>query len=439
MKKVSQIPMPWELAGADPKTPVLLALSGGADSRFLLDRLAKGSRRYGFSLLLAHVNHGIRGANADRDAEFCRALAEQYDLPIEVFSADVPALAKAHGRGIEEEAREVRYAFFEKLMREKSIPLLATAHQADDLLETMLFRIARGTGTAGLCSILPARPFANGSVTRPLLGLSAAEIRKACRAEGLDFTEDETNADPTYARNLIRAQVIPALEKLYAAPQKQAAKLAERVRLDEDYFAGQVKAVWQEEFRGGLPCAFLAALHPALRTRVLTRFLAENGVTADSAMLERACGLIDGRNGRKIPLLGIIYLFKRQGNLIVEEKTASGPTYRVPLREGKNELPGGMTVTVGEGKKIAPLPESTGMTAWSLRFPDLSAALQAGYFWRPKREGDMILRGGHHKQLRKIWRESGVPEELRSRLPVLCCKGGIVWAPFCGFADEIKK
>ena len=264
MKKVSQIPMPWELAGADPKTPVLLALSGGADSRFLLDRLAKGSRRYGFSLLLAHVNHGIRGANADRDAEFCRALAEQYDLPIEVLSVNVPSLAKAHGRGIEEEAREVRYAFFEKLMREKSIPLLATAHQADDLLETMLFRIARGTGTAGLCSILPARPFANGSVTRPLLGLSAAEIRKACRAEGLDFTEDETNADPTYARNLIRAQVIPALEKLYAAPQKQAAKLAERVRLDEDYFAGQVAAFWQANTQKELSCGALAKLHPAI-------------------------------------------------------------------------------------------------------------------------------------------------------------------------------
>ena len=190
--------MPWELAGADPKTPVLLALSGGADSRLLLDRLAKGSKRWGFPLLLAHVHHGIRGESADRDADFCRALAEQYGLPIEVLFSNVPALAKAHGRGIEEEAREVRYAFFEELMRARNIPLLATAHQADDLLETMLFRIARGTGTAGLCAILPARRFANGFVTRPLLGLSAKEVRGACRAEGLKFTEDETNADPAY-------------------------------------------------------------------------------------------------------------------------------------------------------------------------------------------------------------------------------------------------
>ncbi len=438
MKKQNGIPMPWELAGQAPETPVLLALSGGADSRFLLDRLAKGSRRDGFPVLLAHVHHGIRGKNADRDAEFCRALAKEYQLPIEVLREDVPALAKAHGRGIEEEAREVRYAFFEKLMRERNIPLLATAHQADDLLETMLFRIARGTGAAGLSSILPARPFGNGFVTRPLLGLSAAEIRTACKTEGLDFTEDETNTELTYARNLIRAQVIPALEKLYAAPQKQAAKLADRVRQDEDYFAGQVNAVWQESFQSGLPCNLLAGLHPAIRVRVLTRFLSENGVTADSVMLERAEALANGRNGRKIPLSGTVGLFKHRDVLTVEEKAEPLPGYQIPLREGINELPGGMTVVVAEGKKASPIPQNAGMTAWQVRFSDLAKALSAGYIWRTRKEGDSILRGGHHKRLRKIWRECGVPEELRDRLPVLCNKEGIVWAPMVGFADKKK-
>ena len=438
MKKRAVLPMPWELAGLDPKAPVLLALSGGADSRFLLDRLAEGSKRYGFLLLLAHVHHGIRGEQADRDTRFCRALAEQYGLPIEVLFADVPALAKAHGRGIEEEAREVRYAFFEKLMRERNIPLLATAHQADDLLETMLFRIARGTGAAGLCSILPARPFANGFLTRPLLKFSAAEIRAACKKEGLDFVEDETNADPSYARNLIRAQVIPALEKLYAEPQKQAVKLAERLRTDESYFAGQVEAFWLANPQKELSCATLADLHPAIRSRVLTDFLAKNGVTADSAMLERAEELIDGRNGRRVPLVGSLWLFKRQNDLIVEEKVETIPAYRIPLCKGENKLPGGMTVFVGEGKKTKPLPKNGEMTAWDLRFSDLSAALCAGCFWRARKEGDVILRGGHHKKLRRLWREAGVPESLRDRLPVLCDKDRIVWAPMVGFADEKK-
>jgi len=432
--------MPWELAECDPKTPVLVALSGGADSRFLLDRLAKGSKRDGFPILLAHVHHGIRGASADRDADFCRDLAKRYQLPIEVLSADVPLLAKASGRGIEEEAREVRYAFFEKLMNERKIPLLATVHQADDLLETMLFRIARGTGTTGLCAILPVRAFGQGFVVRPLLGFSAKDIRNACRAEGLEFVEDETNADPIYARNLIRARVVPALEMLYAEPQKQAAKLAARLRQDEDYFDGQIRTVWQESFFKSLPCEVLMEMHPALRVRVLIRFLSENGVTADSVMLERAEDLIQGRNGRKIPFSGSALLLKRQGELVVEEKNeVVVPTYRLPLTEGENRLPGGIVVTVKEGKKTKRTPESEDMTAWELRFPDLSIALNAGYFWRLRSEGDAILRGGHHKRLRRIWRESGVPEALRNRLPVLCGKDGIVWAPFCGFANGIEK
>ena len=167
--------MPWELADVSPQTPVLLALSGGADSRFLLHVLSKGAERDGFPILLAHVHHGIRGETADRDCEFCLSLAARYGLPIEVLRADVPTLAREHGRGLEEEARAVRYEFFGRLMRERGIHLLATAHQADDLLETMLFRMARGTGGGGLCAIPRVRKFGEGWLTRPLLELTAAE------------------------------------------------------------------------------------------------------------------------------------------------------------------------------------------------------------------------------------------------------------------------
>ena len=149
--------MPWELAKTDPKTPVLLGLSGGADSRYLLHVLAQGAKRDGFPVYLAHVHHGIRGETADRDCAFCRELAKAYGFPIEVLYADVPAQAKEHGRGLEEEARRVRYDFFSRLMKQKGIPLLVTAHQADDLLETMLFRFARGTGGGGLCGMTAVR------------------------------------------------------------------------------------------------------------------------------------------------------------------------------------------------------------------------------------------------------------------------------------------
>lgn len=429
-----RIPMPWELAGCDPKTPVLLALSGGADSRFLLDRLAKGAVRDGFPLLLAHVHHGIRGETADRDRDFCRALAGAYGLPIEILQVDVPALAKASGRGLEEEARTARYAFFGSLMRERKIPLLATAHQADDLLETMLFRIARGTGGGGLCAIQSARKIPEGWIVRPLLELTAAEIRRACRREGLDFVEDETNADSTYARNRIRKEAIPALEALYPAPQKQAVRLAERLGNDEDYFRTVVDRFFGEHPGPELSCPVLQELHPAIRSRVLARWLAGNAeVTADAAMIARMEDLIAGANGRSVPVNRKTSVVRRKNTLRVAEKSAPAAAYRVPLREGETALPGGVTVRVGIGQPTNVYNLSTENV---LNFSATPAMMEQNLFWRGREPGDVILRGGHHRRLRRLWQAANVPEDLRDRLPVLCRGEDVVWAPFVGFADE---
>jgi len=109
---------PWQQAGVDRESPVLLGLSGGADSRVLLHLLASASLRDGFPLLLAHVNHGIRGEEAIRDREFCKALAAEYGLELVILDADVPALAKENRRSLEEEARAVRYDFFARVMED---------------------------------------------------------------------------------------------------------------------------------------------------------------------------------------------------------------------------------------------------------------------------------------------------------------------------------
>ena len=116
-----QFVSPHRLAGMSKETPVLLAFSGGADSSVLLRLLWEDSQKEGYPLLLAHVNHGIRGAEALRDRAFCQRMAEKYGLEICFADLDIPALAKASGRSLEEEAREARYAFFKKLMIERSI------------------------------------------------------------------------------------------------------------------------------------------------------------------------------------------------------------------------------------------------------------------------------------------------------------------------------
>ena len=400
-RKEPPLPMPWELAGTEKTAPVLLALSGGADSRFLLDRLAKGAARDGFPLLLAHVHHGIRGETADRDRDFCRSLAARYGLPIEIMEADVPALAKASGRGIEEEARATRYAFFARLMRERSIPLLATAHQADDLLETMLFRLARGTGAGGLAGIPPVRRIAEGWLVRPLLEWTAAEIRAACRREGLDYVEDETNADSAYARNRIRHEAVPALASIYPAPQKQAVRLAERLRIDEDYFSRETDRFLEERSPAGPDCAALLALHPAVRSRVLAKWIAEKtGTAANAATLARAENLLAGPNGRRVSVSGTAALVKRAGRLSVVPKAPAPADFRVPLCEGKTLLPSGITVVVRVGGETTRAYDPASET--TLCFAPDPAMLDRGLFWRGRAAGDLVFVRGHHRRLRRL-------------------------------------
>ena len=119
--------------------------------------LAEHAKQVGSRIYAAHLNHGIRGEEADRDEQFCIEVAKDYGIRIFVHKADVPWLAKESGKSIELCARDVRYEFFSKVMRENSIPLLATAHNANDNLETVLFNLARGSGIAGLSGIPPKR------------------------------------------------------------------------------------------------------------------------------------------------------------------------------------------------------------------------------------------------------------------------------------------
>ena len=148
---------------------LLVAFSGGADSTLLLTLLSEYQT---ISIAAAHLNHGIRGAEGDRDEAFCRTFCSERNIPFYASRADIPSLAAAHGCGIEETAREVRYAYFESLQREYGLDTIATAHHADDNLETVVMHLVRGTGLDGLCGIPPVR----GNIIRPLLCCTRNQI-----------------------------------------------------------------------------------------------------------------------------------------------------------------------------------------------------------------------------------------------------------------------
>ena len=218
---------PATLSGLPPATPLLVAFSGGADSRLLLELTVDWARANGAPVTAAHLHHGIRGAEADRDEAFCRGIAAAHGIAYVCERADIPARAARSGRSLELEARLARYAFFSRVMQARGIPLLLTAHHADDQLETLLLRLLRGSGTHGLAGIPPVRPVPGGLLLRPLLTATRQDILDACRTRGLTYVTDSTNLTDDCTRNCLRHRVVPLLEEMAGSgiPQRTAARL----------------------------------------------------------------------------------------------------------------------------------------------------------------------------------------------------------------------
>ncbi len=431
------VPPPWRMAGLPPRTPVLLALSGGPDSRALLHLLAAQAARDGFPLLLAHVHHGIRGAEADRDADFCRALAARYGLELLLLRADVPGLAARTRRGLEETARQVRYDFFGRVMRERAIPLLATAHQADDQLETMLFRLCRGSGLGGLCGIPPVRPLAGGYVTRPLLEYSRREILAFCTAQGLDFVSDSTNPDLSYARNRIRQRAVPELEAAVPDPQGGACRLSRALSQDRDYLdraAGELLAAHLRQ--GCFPAGVLRQAHPALRRRVLAALCPRAPGAAHIEAMEAL--VLSGRSGSACPLPGGWQACLQQQTLWVLPVLRRPPLPRpVPLRAGSFALCDGLlTVCVKKAENFPGSGKVHNLATERYIIIDEGSDIMLGQgCWRCRQEGDAMVRHGVRRRVRRLLREAGIPPALRDALPLLCDREGVLWVPFVGARD----
>ncbi len=188
---------------------VIAALSGGADSVALLHFLYSIKEQYDLTLYAAHLHHGIRGDEAQRDENFCKILCEKYNIPLFCRHRDIPALARE--RGISEElcGRQERYAFFEELAETHNAKI-ALAHTASDNVETLLFNLSRGSSLNGACAIVQKR----GNIIRPLLSCTRAEIEAYCDAHHLSFMTDSTNLSDDYTRNKIRHHAVPVLREL---------------------------------------------------------------------------------------------------------------------------------------------------------------------------------------------------------------------------------
>ncbi len=417
----------------DKTTKYLLALSGGADSVYLFHLLIEN----GIYFEAAHINHGIRGNEADRDEEFCRSLAKEHGIEFHLLRADVPAIALERGESLEEAARNVRYDFFEKVMRERSIPLLLTAHNADDNAETLLLALTRGASPSGACGIPRERELAFGRVIRPILSLSKSEIIEHCRKNSYDFVTDSTNSDTSYSRNRIRQNVIPELAAINPQLLSAIARFTEAQK-EENELLNELALQYLNKNDFGA----IAETPRPIALRALNIAAYRAGARPETLHLHLM--LKAAKLGGSVSLPGGIIFSAEKGKLSFapecrtpkNERTVYPEYSEITLAEGKNSFgEGKITIVCGELTKDCPSVHNLSISA-NINLDRIKGQLRA----RPRREGDKLLIGGVHKSAKKLISEklSALPLEIRRSLPVITCGEEIVWIPGLPVSDEYR-
>ncbi|MBN1922948.1 MAG: tRNA lysidine(34) synthetase TilS [Anaerolineae bacterium] len=446
-----------------PAEPVVVGVSGGPDSVALLDLL----RRAGFHPHVAHLHHGLRGADADADAEFVMALAARWELPCTLARADVPAYARQAGLAFEEAARRMRYGFLLQTAQQLCIASVAVGHHADDQAETVLMHLLRGTGPSGLRGMAPVTPFetlapllvapdgmpvscmAPLRLLRPLLDVPRAAIEAYCSAQGLPTRFDRSNLDTTFFRNRLRHETLPYLMGLNPRISERLCRLAEVVRADYALLEQLVDTAWKALILDARPDAVVFALEgwraqPLALQRMLLRRAAWHVRRTlrdmDFTHVEAAVQVAQsGATGAAATLPRGLMLRVGYATLSISAETTADlpetrpwlvPGTRVALPvAGELELPGGWTFSVTPEKAWnleAIAANSNSLAAWVD-----AAAAGAGLWLRTRERGDRFRPqglGGVAVRLSDFLINARIPRNWRDSLPLLIAgTGEILW------------
>ena len=281
-----------------PGDRVGVAASGGADSVALLRVLLEAREELGIVLSVVHFNHKLRGEESDGDEEFVAELAKKFDLPLHRAEADTRGFMREKELSLEAAARELRYAFFGKLIKAGTLDKVATAHTLDDQAETVLLRIFRGTGTSGLAGILPRLKVGDGAIVRPILGTRRIEVIDYLKGLEQNWREDSSNSETIFTRNRLRHEFLPAIAKSFNPEIVEAlSNLAEIARSEDEYWAAETAEAFVGCHRqGALQITELLRQPKALQRRVLRLAAAQAGAALDFSHGERILGLLQGRS-----------------------------------------------------------------------------------------------------------------------------------------------
>lgn len=402
---------------------VTAALSGGADSVCLLRCLLSLREEFGLNVSALHVQHQLRGEESERDEAFCRKLCAEWNVPLTVVPVDVKAFQQAHGCSVETAARECRYAAFTA----NAEGFVATAHNASDNFETMLFRLTRGSGLKGLCGIPPVRE----CFIRPLLDVPREEIERYLAENEIPFVTDSTNLSEDYTRNFLRHSVVPLLREINPSLDRTAAEAASLLREEEAFLEWTANAAYDSAKQPDGSLRGLAALHSAVQRRCIRRFLEENGIRADLRSITAVQALL-AKGGRMEIVRGGTWACVSKDVLFLQERGQEIP--ETVLEIGKNVLFPGHFVEASiilreDAEKFASIHKKFTDSVLDYDIIKEYAVLHA------RRPGAKLLPAGraHHVSVKK-WLNESVSPAKRRYVHFLSDAEGLLWVEGLGAA-----
>ncbi|MBE6688021.1 MAG: tRNA lysidine(34) synthetase TilS [Ruminococcaceae bacterium] len=411
---------------------VLIALSGGKDSVALLLFLCEFQKYLSIELYAAHVNHMIRGNDADEDQKFCKELCNKLGITYFTQSFDVPEIAKTTNTSLEEAARNVRYSYFNSVCEKYGINKIATAHTASDNTETVIYNIMRGTGTQGICGIPPKRD----NIVRPLILCTKEETQEYCVNRNVSFCIDKTNNDDVYDRNNIRLNIIPHIKKRNPSIDRSSARLSYLARCDRELIE-YAASEFLKKHNGELP------LNETADFFAETKF-----VSCAHHILSQKCGktlpfeifsqcrdiIISKKVGKQVNLFDDVYLVINYDKIEIKSITNKPSYYECKLETATSvQVNPRYKITLLNGENCINYKNINNLTKTATFNSD---KIYGDIFARMKIDGDRYSCCGMTKSLKKLFSENKISRELRPYIPVICDEKGIIWVPGMKVCDR---
>ncbi len=408
---------------------IVVGLSGGADSCALTHILTRLSGKMDLHITAVHINHGIRGEEAERDErsaeEFCRRL----NIEFIAYHCDIPSEAAKRGIGEEEAGRLVRYEKFYETAEKKNGAKTAVAHNMNDKAETLIMNLCRGAGMKGLAGIKPV----GGSIIRPLIFCTRDEIEKYCDDNNIEYCTDSTNLQNEYTRNKIRNILLPWLsENINPAAGMNMANASELLREEEEYLESKAQEQYKKLLKDSgdgfvsLNADGLASEHSVIRRRVLRialRSLRPDMRDFGRKHIENAEDILMGDTGRRISLPGGITVSKGYGliNILYDREKQGAFCY--DIEPGKKyfikETERYVLLSLNEEKNIK---NAVNICTKKIDYDKIKDKIQL----RTRQTGDFISIKNGRKKIKDIFIDDKIPSDKRDSYPMLVCGKSVI-------------